>query len=319
MTNETTYFDNKFESNKITPQRLCDFSSDTASKMALHNSGGKFTAIIASLATATTALQNEINEVDTSLNIQKGATLTVNEVMNNFSKTMGDEEPFVARALGGSNTAAYLEFYPHKISEYTKASKEDMDTLTNRVFIAANKYTLLLGDTLTDNLAAFKTNWATVSGTQETQLNTVDAKRGVRTTKRTTLELLLMESLGIATQVYPGNAEACKQIFNFNQLYGAYHQKVYEISRPPTATGTILEHRFAADATIKVTVLTDAIVRLNLSSVENDAQNQPQEVPGNSEQILKISSFDADVATNRFLVIANLSTTTEARVKVELL
>ena len=122
-------FESFFDDPKIIPSRLSKFAGDTLNNLTVNNGGGDYTALITLLTPLITNFQGEIGEVDVSFTIQKGTTLTVDGFIESFKNTMSTEEPFIARAVGGKGSSAYLEFYPQGVSEYAKANKTNMPTL----------------------------------------------------------------------------------------------------------------------------------------------------------------------------------------------
>lgn len=257
--------------------------------------------------------------MDTGKSQEKGATKSATTVLEDFKSAMSEEEPFIARALGGRESEAYLQIFPNKLSEYSDADKEDMNTLTDRVFTAANTYASALGTTLTNKLTGFKDSWESAHNKQEARSSKVEADRGDRSERRIELETTLMKALGFITYTYPGNEAKCKQYFDFSLLYPVHHQKVFHLTLAANTHGTILHHHFAADAQIKVTTSTAANIELYLTDTENVAQNTAQPVAGNTEVELKIADFHAPLEAARYLFIKNASLTTAAEIRVELL
>ncbi len=264
-------------------------------------------------------LRSEISAVDTGVNVQKESTGLETEVMKKFKEAMSEEEPFISRALGGrTDGTGYFELYPHKISEYTAAPKEDITTLTDRVSVAAEKHKVKLGPELTLKLKGFATQWADASGTQTTQIAAVDISRAVRSTARQTVEMWCMKALGMITYTFPGDDATAKSLCDFSLLYPAHHQTVFNTSVKPGQTATPVERNFKAGAYIKVTVQNAATVRLSLSSAKNEDQNTPQEVAGNTTTAISIDTFAANLTLDHFIVVTNLSTANTAEVKIEL-
>src|SRR5213075_30890 len=135
---------------------------------------------IALITPALAAFGTEVSDVDVALSLQMGKTLTVNQVMAAFKLTMSIKEGVIADDLGGRNTPAYLEFYPHGIFEYSKATKAEMPTLTVRVKTGATAHSVPLGATLTSLLTGFKAQWETARSQQDTQKGSVEDNRSQR-------------------------------------------------------------------------------------------------------------------------------------------
>jgi hypothetical protein len=115
-------FNNIFSDDTITTARLANFMQDTINRLTKANNSS-FASLINQLTPALEALHKELGNVDIAKTLQKGRTLLVDGIMDSFKKNMSNLEGVIAHALGGSNTAAYLEFYPQGITEYSKATK----------------------------------------------------------------------------------------------------------------------------------------------------------------------------------------------------
>jgi len=218
MIQQQKLFENFFEDPKITTTRLANFAGDTLNRLTSANGGGSYTSLINQLNDPLETLNNELGQVDTGVTVQKGATLTNNQVLEQFKQTMSNEEPFIARALGGNNTAAYLQFYPQGLAEYHRATKTNMTTLTNRVNVAADNFATELGSTLSATLMAFEEDWQDSRNSQQQRIGNVDSNRSERTAARTDVELALVYCVHSIAALFPGNEEQCGSFFDFSML-----------------------------------------------------------------------------------------------------
>ena len=149
MLSNDKLFGNIFDDEKIIPSRLSAFTGNTIGRLTANNADGEYTELIELLQGLYTPFKDEIGDVDTSVNIQKGKTLTNDQVMENFQITMSTKKGVIADDLGGEDTPAFLEFYPHGQNEYAKATKEKMPTLVARIFNTATAHSTALGAPLT--------------------------------------------------------------------------------------------------------------------------------------------------------------------------
>ncbi len=320
MTTENSLFGNLFDNVKITNDRLATFTGDTIGKLSTQNTGNRFDAVLALLNASYPAFTGNVSGLDNALNLQKGGTMTVEGVQTLFKRTMSEQEPFIATALGGRTTPAFMEFYPHKISEYSKARQNKMTTLTTRVNTAATANSDALGETLTATLQAFKTSWTNAKAAQNTKKGTVSSKRGDRNSTRTTLELNLCTTIHTVGMLFPGDIAECLEYFNFSLLYNTVrHTHI-------TKSGTILINKkvmifdvlFPAEHVITVKNTTDNAVIIAYFAANRD--DEP--VPGTGIIInpLKEKSKQAedygDVA-HPFFIIKNMSDVNDATFVVE--
>ena len=219
MITKEKFFENPFSIVDITPSRLYNFSTDTIGKLTAANTGKIYDTIIQNLTRANTALGSEIGEVKSTLGVQKGSTFTVNEVMKSFKVYMSDNEGVIAKALGGKRKAAFVEFYPRGLSEYTNATKTKMPALLKQVFDAAEKYKADLGAAQTKELKDFTKQYDAARSDQQNQKGSVTDNRTERTSNRTALEIELMKAIHSVGLMYPGDVAKCGSFFNFSLLY----------------------------------------------------------------------------------------------------
>jgi len=320
MTTPDGLFGNLFDSNRINNDRLGIFTGDTIGKLSTQNTGNRFDAVLALLNASYPAFTGNVSGLDNALNLQKGGTMTVEGVMTLFKKTMSEQEPFIAVALGGRTTPAFLEFYPRKISEYSKARQNKMLMLTTRVNTAATANSTALGTTLTATLQAFKTSWTNAKAAQNTKKGTVSSKRGDRNSTRTTLELNLCTTIHTVGMLFPGDVAECLEYFNFSLLYNTVrHTHI-------TKSGTIIIDRkvtifdvlFPAEHIIIVKNTTiNAVIIAYFAAHEDD---EPAPGTGIIINPLKEKSKQAedygDVALP-FFIIKNMSNVNDATYVVE--
>jgi hypothetical protein len=154
-----------------------------------------------------------------------GGTLTNDQVVESFAATMSEQEPFIAAALGGRVTPAYLQFYPHKISEYSQATKTQMPTLTARINTAATANSAALGTTLTPLLEGFKSAWTNSRDSQQQQMGDVKSNRSDRGAALAPAQLGMLTAVSTIAAMFPGNVPQCSSLFNFTLLFAVTHHK----------------------------------------------------------------------------------------------
>lgn len=320
MIDSQKLFRNYFDDVHIIPSRLGNFASDVLNHLIAANTSSQYNALISLLQPVLNKYLAEQDNVDTSLNIQKGATLTNNQVIAQFKTTMSTEEPFVARALGGKDTSAYLQFYPRGLSDYNKPSKTSMPVLTNRVNVAATANAAALGATLTATLQAFEASWASSRNSQQQQMGTVDDNRSGRSDAGNALALALITVIHSIGAMFPGNVKECSAIFNFNLLFAhtKHKHRNYAATLLPTQTLQVLNRTFTDTATLTIRNPDDNapfVIWLAATAGEAPPQNAPLTVqPGQAHQ-LKPSQLGN--LANTFLLVHNSSEVNEGAYEVE--
>ena len=213
------FFGNFFENKEITSKRLYNFGKDALSRFQTQNDAQLYDDIIAFLTVPVNAFEDKISKVDTALGIQYGKTLTVDQLIRLFKKTMSDKEGVIADAMGGFDSPIYLEFYPNGVFEYSRANKREMPFLVNRVYAATTAHASLLSPELVLKLKAFKTSWNLERTDQQHQKGEVSEDREERDVIRVELEIALLRAMHTLGAMYPANSAHCVTFFDFNMLF----------------------------------------------------------------------------------------------------
>lgn len=221
--NPEMLFGNFYNDSKIAPTYLERHADDVIAKLTKGNTGGVYDSVLNPLVAAITPFKAELSDVDTSVNVLLGKTQTVDDFISDFAKFMKDNYINIAAKLGGDKTAAFLEFYPHGKTEYSKTTKTKMPTITARLNTAATNNTVALGATLTAQLQAFKAQWVTVRDKQLEGKATLKNNRTERSVVRLNVENCLLAVVRFIANKYPGDVEKCMSYFNFSLLESTRH------------------------------------------------------------------------------------------------
>lgn len=212
------FFRNFFEDERYTSPRLYEFAIDVIAKLQAANVNNQFNTFINALSPAANALGDEVGVIKTALALQKGKTLGLNEVIKNFKTYMSLNHGVIARAVGGTNTAAYQAFYPQGITEYSTATQTKLPALLIQVSNAADLYASQIGDEIRNELKAFNSQFHDTRNAQLLQKGTVGESRVERSTNRKVLELELLKTIHSIALMFPADVEKCTSLFNFKLL-----------------------------------------------------------------------------------------------------
>lgn len=318
---EEQLFGNFFNTRAITSPRILNFGDDAVGRMASDNGDGRFTSFINSILDTGLALRSEVSDVDVAITLQKGATLNINKIVSGFQFTMSNTEGAIAYALGGRDTAAYLQFYPKGISEYSKASKTQMPMLTERVYDAAVANKPALPDPLYSALIVYKQGWIDARTAQELKKGAVADDRDERDSNRIAFEYALLQAVHFVAGYYPGNIDKCSQYFNFSILYSA-PKHAHEILSGKLAVGetkTVVNRRLSPKTTL-IFRNQDANAPYAVwsgSSATTPMPDKPLVINENESKELKPAEIGND-AINTFILIKNLHPTNAGKYEVEI-
>jgi hypothetical protein len=317
-------FGNPFADINITPERLLNFGNDTLNKLIAAAppapAPNPYQSIIDELTPPLQALQQQLGNVDTSVTVQKGATLWLDQLIANFKETMRTQEGVIANAVGGFKSPGYLLFYPHGLNEYGQVTKTKMPVLVNRVASAATTFAAQLGAPLTTTLQSFATDWQNTRTTQQQQMGTVTGNRTGRTTAESDTQMALLFAVHTIANMYPADVTTCSSFFDFSLLFSQAHSHPAQIIH-----GSILKNEIAvalnrsfADS-MELRLSDNADNASLLAYIGTDANAQPNgkgvQVNAGKSRKLKLSELGDEGGT--FLLIKNLSDVNDAAYTLE--
>jgi hypothetical protein len=312
-------FGNVFNTKEITPDRLLLFAKDNLARLIKGNATHVFDSIITILTNLIAALETEVSAVDTTLNLQSGQTDEVDLVTSNFHHSLSDLEGVIANSLGGKGTIGFKEFYPHGVTEYSKANRKTMVNLTTRVNKAATKYAAQLGVTVTTKLQGYQALYVTARDAQSTSIAGLSTNRGVKSTAVFNMEKGLLKSIYTVGIQFPADVVQCSGIFNFNLLITVAHRKhvLYNETLAIAGQVVVVNRSFTDNITIIIrNTGTNADITVWIGATSIDAPNTQAVTikPGKAMSVVPSTLGDAD---STFLLMLNASDVNTADGQIE--
>ena len=312
---------NFFDKKNISRSHLLTYSKDHLQRLITANTNHQYDDIIAFLTPLVTNFELEIGNEDTSINLRKGQTKSVEQLTIDFGNTLSDLEGGISKILGGRKSIGYLEFFPNGLTEYNRPGREDMDLFTNRISKAATKYATLLGLDITAELKALKTDFNTARTSQVTTIAEVSVNRTAISSNQLALELGLSNSIHSIGLLFPGNYTGCIGLFNENLLYPVTHHHHQLIVGLLAAQGTemLINKTFTDTYTIEIkNTGTNASYWIWLGATATDTDNTMAiEVKPGKTATIKPS--DIGDLKKTFLMIKNDSTVNATSYEVTLI
>ena len=321
MISSKRLFGDHFDAKDITPDRLLIFAKDEYARLTRGNGGGLFTTQLAILAPLIVTLEADVSGVDTTLNLQSGQTDEVDLVTHQFGATLSSLEGVIAYSLGGKQTTAFKEFFPHGLSEYNKISRPKMPKLLTRIFKAATKYSTELGVTVTAQLKGFEAKYTTARDVQNTSITGLSSTRIDRNTAETGMRKGLTQSVNLVGSIYPTDVVKCSGFFNFNLLYTTAHRKhvFYNNTLIVEETAVVINRSLTDNITIAVrNKCTNADIEVWTAATATGLPSilMLTVAPGKASIVIPSSLGDID---NTFLLIKNPSAVNEAIYEIEII
>lgn len=150
---------------------------------------GQFTAMIATTEPKYDAYEEMVSGKVGAKATRVGATFTKDEAMKNFKKAVSDNEGLI-RAKFSKASAAYLEFFPEGVSQYSTATMENVLSLMDNMVSKCDKYQAELG---TDVLTKFTELRAAYVAAQDAQGLKKGGEEGAIEARNTARKALTMQ------------------------------------------------------------------------------------------------------------------------------
>jgi len=232
MMNMETFFKNHFNTKEISDDNMRKFAEIHLQRLAAKNAGGQFTAIITDTTTAYTNYFGSITDEDTKFAVQQGLTIAVNNAVENFKKAVSQKEGIV-RGNFGKDSREYQEFFPLGVTEYSKATLQNIQMLMERFVAAANRYTVQLGGALATEFQGYLTAFTTARTSQLLKLGEVADSKTDASFKRDTVENELMKNVHLIGAMYVGDINTCMDFFDQSFVRDSSNEDEEEPA-PPT-------------------------------------------------------------------------------------
>ena len=314
-------FDNFFDKSTMSKLNFLEFVKDHLQRLISSNVNHVHDAVIASLTLLIAQLQAEVNTENYSINLRGSKTLTVEQLIDNFSHQMSSLEGVISHAIGGKDTPAYLEFFPNGLKEYNKPSMKIMPILSDRITRLATKYATILGVNTTAELITLGGEFVTSRVDQVAAKSDVITNKLTLSSNRTILELAVTDSVHDIAKLYKGNKAAAGSLFNFNLLYSVAHHPHTEYIGDilPVAEATVLNQSLGETMQIVVdNTGNNADFWIWIGHIPNDPlQGKVAQVKAGKSANFKPSDLGA--LSDTYLTIKNASSTNTASYKVTII
>lgn len=209
---------NPFRTRKITDSRLANFSETVVKRLSSLDNAADYSLFINRLKPAVDAFKATLVGVDTSVSGSQSNTAQRAAFIKQFKTTMSEKEGAIAHGLGGFASAGYHAFYPHGVTEYSRATQERIPDLIGRVDQEAALHAAAFDTSLATLLQSFKPGWDALADEVNGAVVSVGEKRASSSANRTAVEDILFDILhSVAGK--SNTEQQVKTLFDFNLLY----------------------------------------------------------------------------------------------------
>jgi hypothetical protein len=224
MVNLEIFFKNPFSDPKLSAARLAKSGQVHVARSKQNNPGGKYDTLIADTEAKTNAFSAVLSSKHFLHSESEGATKTVDQCIADFITLARDSEKLIAYTFR-NNPAAYEEFYPHGVTEYSNTNKTTATDLMTNMINACEKHNAELPESLRHDFAAIQDQYTAAREAQLGKVGAIKGKQDSAGETRSLLEDQLMDNLLTLAKDYRGQPEKCNTYFELSLLKPYRHKK----------------------------------------------------------------------------------------------
>lgn len=204
MINLEKFFLILFDDEKIIDEKLRGFIEDHLQRLSVNNTANQYDTLITDMLLAYNNYFGAITNEDTNFAIQQGRTISVDNIIKDFKQTVSQREGLVRNSFK-VGSAQYEEFLPLGLTEYSNATKTNIETLMTRLVNAFTTHQGVLGAAPVTEFTNLKQNYLLARGDQLSKIGQVTADKSATSTSRDGVERQAMIDLLTLAIEFVGN------------------------------------------------------------------------------------------------------------------
>jgi hypothetical protein len=271
MQNLLTFFKIHFDSIEVSDANLYKFAEDHLSRLKANNDAGDYNTMYNNTLTAFDSYGQSLAKEDAQFTQQQGSTVNVDALIAEFKTQVSRTEGLI-NYVYGVKSAEYQEFFPLGVTEYTQASKANIEVLMQRMATKAQKYSLKLGVEVATRFSDYLNNYTQVRREQLENIGRVTADRSQTEVTRHTLARQIMSNLLLIANQFLGNPERGMDFFDQSIIrrnnYSNDEGETVSDNILPNSTKTVLSG-FDKSATFVLSNIGTTSLRFGISDTEN--------------------------------------------------
>lgn len=213
MINLLTFFKVHFDTVEISDNNLYKFAEDHIERLNANNDGQEYNTMINNTMPIFNSFFKSMGIEDTQFSEQQGKTITVDLVIAEFKERVSLAEGLI-RFTFKPKSAAYQEFFPGGVTEYSNAIKANVYLLMNRIVKLSNKYSNELGANFVNTFIDIEARYKVARANQLQDIGRVTANKSATEETRSVLEIQLMRNLLDIASKFVGNPSRGMDFFD---------------------------------------------------------------------------------------------------------
>lgn len=192
------FFENRFNSQSISDDRLRLFTEDHLQRLEAANTDNRFATMINATRTAYEDYFGAITAEDGHLARQQSMTRAKNKVVREFKQTIRQKEGII-RGTWGLDSPEYRAFFPRGLSEYHRANMSNVENLMARVINLATEHAEQLGEEFVNLFTQLRERFVAARTAQLKKFGEVsDSKHSTRQQREALTRQLMTNLLNLA-------------------------------------------------------------------------------------------------------------------------
>ena len=165
----THHLNNPFDAERISEDNFGKIALANLERLKTNNQDGQFTNLIDATQPLYDIYKTSISAEVFEIALREGKTITVDEAIKGIKHYVSRKEGVIADVFDGK-PEIYEQFFPQGLTEYSHASKKNIDMLFKRFADTAAAYTAELGDELAEDALTMYNNYVSL---RESQLGAI--------------------------------------------------------------------------------------------------------------------------------------------------
>jgi len=211
------FFENHFDTGRISDNKLRRFSEAHLRLLATNDPEERYTQLLEEATLAHTTYYGSQVDEDVKFAVQQGYTKRKDSLFERFQSLVSQKEGII-RGTFGKDTPEYEEFFPQGLLEYSNATLSTIDTLMDRMVAAAENYEDRLGKDLCNLFVDIRDEYARIRQAQMEKKGEVSESKADSEATRDVLETCLMRNVLLIAADHIGQPERVSQFFDQSVL-----------------------------------------------------------------------------------------------------
>lgn len=314
MINFSVFFKIHFDNEKISDEKIKRYTQAHIERIFANNTNHKYDAMLTATTAAYDNYYNAISAETTNEGIKQSATKSVDSILAEFKAEVSSMEGVIARAFR-TEPSKIEEFFPYGLSEYSNASKSNVEMLMDRIINACGNNSGKLPGDFDVQVKAIRHSYINLRKTQLLKIGAVADDKARAATSRNILERQLMLNLLDLAKEYLGDPVNGLKFFDMSILK-TESSKPGETGNGDTVfTGSviagskviIMEGGYTANTAVIIENTGESALQFYTAAAADDPvpETAPELQPGEEDEFT-IAQLGA--AGNEFLMVYNPET-----------